>query len=186
MIDLHSHILPGIDDGASDISVSIEMARVFVADGVQTVACTPHILPGLYHNTGPQTRKAVTDLQATLDQAGIPLRLVPGADNHIVGDFVSGLSTGRLLTLADTRYVLVESPHHVPPARIEEFFFGITMAGYVPILTHPERLTWITSQYVTIQRAAGSSVACRAAKRLATSPASSVSTTPTVTTNHGT
>lgn len=70
----------------------------------------------------------------------------------MVGDFVAGLGTGRLLTLADTRYVLVEPPHHVLPARIEEFFFGIASAGYVPILTHPERLTWITSHYSTIQR----------------------------------
>ena len=52
MIDLHCHILPGIDDGAPDLSVSIEMARAFVADGVSVVACTPHILPGLYHNSG--------------------------------------------------------------------------------------------------------------------------------------
>lgn len=151
MIDLHTHILPGLDDGAADVSVSLEMARAFVGDGVRVVACTPHILPGLYHNTGPQIRHAVSTLQATLDEAGIPLQLVTGADNHIVGDFVHALGTGRLLTLADTRYVLVEPPHHVAPARMEEFFFGITMAGFVPILTHPERLTWITTQYQTIQ-----------------------------------
>ena len=56
MIDLHCHILPGIDDGASDISISIEMAKAFVADCVSVVACTPHILPGLYANSGPQIR----------------------------------------------------------------------------------------------------------------------------------
>ena len=50
MIDLHSHILPGIDDGAQTIETSIAMARAWVADGVSTLACTPHILPGLYHN----------------------------------------------------------------------------------------------------------------------------------------
>ena len=152
MIDLHSHILPGIDDGAADMRVSLAMAQAFGADGVRIVACTPHILPGLYHNTGPQIRRAVAELQAAVTQAGIPLRLVTGADNHIVGDFVAGLGAGRLLTLADTRYVLVEPPHHVPPARLEEFFFGIIMAGYVPVLTHPERLTWIKSQYATVQR----------------------------------
>jgi protein-tyrosine phosphatase len=152
MVDLHSHILPGIDDGAADVNVSLAMANAFLADGVSTVACTPHILPGLYHNTGPQIRKAVADLQAALDQAGLPLRLVTGADNHIAGDFVASLAGGRLLTLADSRYVLVEPPHHVAPARMEEFFFSILVAGYVPILTHPERLTWIKSQYATIQK----------------------------------
>ena len=56
MIDLHCHILPGIDDGAADLSVSMAMAKAYVADGVSVVACTPHILPGLYHNSGPQIR----------------------------------------------------------------------------------------------------------------------------------
>ena len=152
MIDLHNHILPGLDDGAADLAMSIAMARAFVADGVTVVACTPHILPGLYHNTGPHIRACVAQLQATLASAGIPLRLVTGADNHIVGDFVSALGEGRLLTLADTRYVLVEPPHPVAPARIEDFFFSLLVAGYVPILTHPERLTWIKQQYETIRR----------------------------------
>jgi protein-tyrosine phosphatase len=152
MIDLHCHILPGIDDGAADLAVSLDMARAFVADGVTTVACTPHILPGLYHNSGPQIRQAVLALQAAIDEAGIPLRLLTGADVHITPTFVAGLRDGTLLSLADTRYVLVEPPHHVAPARLEDIFFALMVAGYVPILTHPERLTWIRAQYSTIQR----------------------------------
>jgi len=158
MIDLHSHILPGVDDGAPDIATSLAMARAYVADGVEVVACTPHILPGLYHNSGPQIREAVARLQQTLDAEGIPLRLVAGADNHIVPDFVGGLRTGHLLSLGDTRYVLVEPPHHVAPARLEDLFFGILVAGHVPILTHPERLTWIRSQYAMIERLAQAGV----------------------------
>jgi protein-tyrosine phosphatase len=151
-IDLHCHILPGIDDGARDLAVSLEMARGFVADGVKILACTPHILPGLYHNTGPQIRAATLALQQALDQEGIALRLVTGADVHMVPDFVAGLRAGRLLSLNDTRYVLVEPPHHVAPLRMEEFFFSLVVAGYVPILTHPERLSWIEAQYAAIQR----------------------------------
>ena len=83
MIDLHCHILPGIDDGAPGLSISLDMARASVADGVTDLACTPHILPGLYPNTGPQIRQATQQLQDALDQHGIPLRLVAGADNHI-------------------------------------------------------------------------------------------------------
>jgi protein-tyrosine phosphatase len=158
MIDLHSHILPGIDDGAADLAVSLAMARMFVADGVTDLACTPHILPGLYLNTGPQIRVAVQNLQAELDQAGIPLRLTTGADVHMVPDLVAGLKSGRLLSLGDTRYVLVEPPHHVPPQKFEEFFFNILVSGYVPILTHPERLTWVNSHYAAIERMARSGV----------------------------
>jgi len=152
MIDLHCHILPGIDDGAPDLSVSLEMARASVADGVSVVACTPHILPGLYHNSGLQIRQATRQLQDALDQEGIPLRLVTGADAHMVPDFVAGLRSGHLLALADTRYVLVEPPHHVAPIRLEDFFFNLMLGGYVPILTHPERLTWVKSHYAIIQR----------------------------------
>lgn len=154
MFDLHCHILPGIDDGAADLSVSLEMAKAFVADGVAVVACTPHILPGLYPNTGPQIRDAVAALQSAFDEHAVPLRLVTGADVHIVPDFVAGLRTGRLLSVADTRYVLVEPPHHVAPAGLEDLFFNIQVAGYVPILTHPERLTWVNERYETVRRLA--------------------------------
>jgi len=158
VIDLHCHILPGIDDGAGDLSVALEMARASVADGVTVLACTPHILPGLYHNTGPQIRQAALDLQQALENEGIALRLVTGADVHIVPDFVAGLRSGRLLSLADSRYALVEPPHHVAPPRLEEFFFSLVVAGYVPILTHPERLSWIEGHYAAIQRLVRSGV----------------------------
>ncbi len=152
MIDLHCHILPGIDDGAPDLSVSLEMARASVADGVSDLACTPHILPGVYANTGAQIRQATGELQAALNDNDIPLRLVVGADNHIVPNFVAGLRSGHLLCLADSRYVLVEPPHHVAPPRLDELFFGLITAGYTPILTHPERLSWIKSNYASIVR----------------------------------
>jgi protein-tyrosine phosphatase len=150
--------LPGIDDGAPDLSVSLQMARAWADDGTTVVACTPHILPGLYHNTGPQIRQAVQELQRVLDDENISLRLVSGADAHIVQDFVAELRSGRILSLADTGYVLVEPPHHVALPRMEEFFFDVMTAGYIPILTHPERLTWIKSSYPTIRRLARSGV----------------------------
>ena len=127
------------------------MAQMLVEDGVTVVACTPHILPGLYHNNGPQIVQAVQQLQQHLDTQGIPLQLTTGADVHMVPDFVNGLRSGHLLSIANSRYVLVEPPHHVPPLRLDEFFFQLSVAGYVPVLTHPERLRWIKSHYSTIQ-----------------------------------
>lgn len=158
MFDVHSHILPGLDDGASDISISLDMARAYVDQGVSCVACTPHILPGIYHNTGPMIRGAVAALSERVREAGIPLELVTGADNHMAADFVSGLQAGRLLSLADTPYVLVEPPHHLAPTRIEDLFFNLQVAGYVPVLTHPERLTWIEDKYDTVQHLAAHGV----------------------------
>lgn len=158
MIDLHCHILPGIDDGAADLATSLAMARAFVDDGVSVVACTPHILPGVYHNTGAGIRSAVAELQAVLDQEGLPLRLVPGADNHIAPDCAARLRDDRMLPLAGSRYVLIEPPHHVAPQRMEAAFFDLQLAGYVPILTHPERLRWIDSQYAMIEKLASAGV----------------------------
>ena len=127
MYDLHSHLLPGIDDGAPDYETSLVMAQAYVDQGVECVACTPHILPGLYQNSGPQIKAAVAELQRRLDDAAIPLRLVSGADNHIVPDFVAGLKQGRLLPIGESNYVLVEPPHHIAPARLGDssVFFSV-------------------------------------------------------------
>lgn len=152
MIDLHCHILPGLDDGAGDISISIDMARLLVRQGVTTVACTPHILPGLYHNSGPQIRQATEKLQQILDQEGIALKLVTGADVHMTTNMIEGLRSGHLLSIADTRYVLVEPPHHIAPPHLEDFFFNLVTSGYVPILTHPERLSWVASRYQIMEQ----------------------------------
>lgn len=158
MIDLHCHILPGIDDGAKSLDMALAIARAQVADGVGIVACTPHIMPGVYPNTGPQIRAAVQSLQQTLDAAGIPLLLVDGADNHVAPDQLARLASGDMLTLAGSRYVLIEPPHHIAPARLDEHFFSLMMAGYVPILTHPERLSWIKTHYPMIERMADNGV----------------------------
>lgn len=154
MIDLHCHLLPGIDDGAVDLETSLQMARMAVADGITVIACTPHIMPGYYENTGPGIRAAVGVLQQRLDEAGIPLRLVPGADVHLVPGLAAGLREGRLLSLADSRYFLFEPPHHVAPPRLEEAVFDCMAAGYQPLVTHPERLTWIEGHYEIMTRLA--------------------------------
>ena len=158
MFDLHTHLLPSIDDGASDLAVSVEMARMQVDQGVSVVACTPHILPGLYHNSGPDIQNRVEALGRELADAGIELEVVAGADNHVTPQFVQLLQQGHLLPIAQSRYVLVEPPHHVAPARLEDVFFGLLVAGYVPILTHPERLTWIEAKYPVMTKLAESGV----------------------------
>ena len=149
MIDLHSHLLPGIDDGAKDLATSLEMARIAVADGIRTMACTPHIYPGVFENTASGIRQAVGELQQALDDAGIDLRLVDGADIHVVPELIDKLAADEAPTLAGTRYFLLEPPHHVAPPRFAEFVFNAVAAGYVPLITHPERLTWIGDHYPT-------------------------------------
>jgi protein-tyrosine phosphatase len=150
MIDLHSHILPEIDDGAQSIEDSIEMARMAVADGIEVMACTPHFMPGMFDNEIGDVRKRVTSLNNVLMSEGINLALVMGSDAHIRPDFLSCLRGNLLPTIHGSRYVLFEPPHTVLPQRMEELLFNITVAGYVPILTHPERLKWIEQSYESI------------------------------------
>lgn len=134
------------------------MARLWVADGVTAVACTPHIFPGVFNNFGPDIRVRIERLQCLLDEEGVSLRLVPGGDVHIAPDLVSKLRLGDALSLNDSRYVLVETPHHILPPRVGDVFFNLSAAGYVPILTHPERMTWIEQRYEFIEALAHAGV----------------------------
>jgi protein-tyrosine phosphatase len=154
MIDLHCHMLPGIDDGAPDLAAALAMARVAVADGIAVTACTPHIYPGLYENTALGIRNAIVKLRLELEQAGIPLRLVQGADVHLSPDLLAGLRADRIPCLNGTRYFLLEPPHHVAPPRLEQQVFSFIANGYVPVITHPERLTWIEDHYAMFLRMA--------------------------------
>lgn len=154
MIDLHCHILPGIDDGAPDMETALAMARIAAADGIHTVACTPHIYPGMYENTAAGIAQATEGLRQALQQAGIALILTYAADTHVVPDLVQKLQQGSSPTFNGGRYFLLEPPHHVAPPNFEEYVFRLLAAGYVPIITHPERLSWIEQDYAVFERLA--------------------------------
>ncbi|TGU27644.1 CpsB/CapC family capsule biosynthesis tyrosine phosphatase, partial [Mesorhizobium sp. M4B.F.Ca.ET.150.01.1.1] len=99
MIDLHSHILPGLDDGSPNIAESLEMARLAVADGTTHMACTPHIVPGMYENGTVNIVEAVRSLEQALRRADIRLALYVGADIHIAPDLPDQLTNGKVPTL---------------------------------------------------------------------------------------
>jgi len=147
MIDLHCHLLPGIDDGAPDEATSLEMARIAVADGICTTACTPHIYPGLYENDAAGIIARVGSLQRRFVDEGIKLALTIGADAHLTPELLGRLKARTAPTLAGGRYFLLEPPHTVAPPRFAETVFDFIAAGFVPVLTHPERLTWIKPHY---------------------------------------
>jgi protein-tyrosine phosphatase len=147
LIDLHCHLLPGIDDGAPNIETSLRMARIAAEDGIEVMACTPHIFPGVFENDSAGIRQHVARLQTRLNQEGIPLRLSWGADAHVAPNLLARLKAGTVPSLHDSRYFLLEPPHNVAPPNFEAFVFNLIAAGYVPVITHPERLTWIEDHY---------------------------------------
>lgn len=142
MIDLHSHILFGLDDGASELDISIEMARIAVADGITHMACTPHVQEGVYPNNSTTIRPVVEVLQQALRELHIPLTLFCGAEAHLSWDLPDRLLRGEIPTLNDTRYFLLELPHLVVPPKLQEFVMRLKDAGLIPVITHPERLSW--------------------------------------------
>lgn len=138
--DIHCHILPGIDDGAKDLEQSLAMARIAVADGIQTIFATPHHLNGVYRNPAAAVRDAVQRLQRALDAEQIELRVLPGAENHLVPELVEALAADTALTMGDFgRAVLVELPVHTIPLGSEDLLEQILALGLVPIIAHPER-----------------------------------------------
>lgn len=154
MIDLHCHMLPGIDDGAPDLESALAMARIAVEDGIRTVACTPHIYPGMYENTAESIRQAVVAFRGELAAAAIPLEITYASDSHAVPGLLERLQSGTVPTFNGGRYFLLEPPHHVAPPNFEAFVLSLVAAGYVPIITHPERLYWIDGQYPIFERLA--------------------------------
>jgi len=155
VIDLHCHILPGVDDGAKDLETALAMARIAVEDGVEIIACTPHIFPGVYDNRGHDIARDIARLQDALDAAGIPLRLTRGADAHLAPDLGQGLRAGRVPSLGGSRYFLLEPPHHVAPPRLDLAVQDLLDQGHVPVITHPERLTWIEDRYDLVKALSG-------------------------------
>jgi protein-tyrosine phosphatase len=138
-VDIHCHLLPGIDDGAKSIDEALAMARLSVDDGTTTIIATPHQLGTFGHNRGDDIRKRVAQLQKELDSHHIPLQVLPGGDVRIEPGMIDGLMSGNVLTLGDHgRHVLLELPHelYLP---LEPVLDELSRRKIVGVLSHPER-----------------------------------------------
>jgi protein-tyrosine phosphatase len=138
-VDIHCHLLPGLDDGASGLDEAMAMAEMAVADGLGTIIATPHQLGNFAKNSGTMIRAAAEKFQQLLDQRHVPLRVLPGADVRIEPDLVRKIRSGEVLTLGDRRrYVLLELPHEVY-VPLDRLLTELKSAGLIGVLSHPER-----------------------------------------------
>ena len=138
-VDIHCHLLPGIDDGAKSWEESLAMARMAVADGIETIVVTPHQLGGFAQNHGAAIREQTEELSGRLAEHEIPLVVLPGADVRIESGMIGLVRQGEVLSLADhRRHILLELPHeiYVP---LDRLLPELKAAGMVGILSHPER-----------------------------------------------
>ncbi len=140
VVDIHCHLLPGMDDGARSWEESLKMARIASESGINTVVATPHWIQGTVWEPNPDVvRKKVSELNKLLRKNSIPLSVFPGMEIGISENVVELVSSGRVLTLAEGRYVLVEVPFFSLPVGIEEIVYRLVDRGFFPILAHPER-----------------------------------------------
>lgn len=145
-VDIHCHLVPDIDDGAKTWEESLAMARMAVADGIDTIVVTPHQLGAYGHNTGDVIRARTRQLQQFLYDQGVALRVLPGGDVRIETEMIAKLRTGEVMTLADRRkHVLLELPHELY-FPLEPVLDDLASLGMVGILSHPERNQGILKQ----------------------------------------
>lgn len=138
-IDIHCHLLPGIDDGAANWESTLGMARLAVNDGTRTIIATPHQLGNFSHNRGEDIRAWTTQVQQVLEQQAIPLKVLPGGDVRIEDGMVDLVLRGEVMSLGDLRrHVLLELPHELY-FPLEGVLAELNRQGLSGILSHPER-----------------------------------------------
>jgi protein-tyrosine phosphatase len=139
MIDIHHHLLFGLDDGSPDLSTSVEMAKIAVADGITHVVCTPHA-SGAYAFDPVQIATRAAAIREALAAASIPLTLGLGCDFHMSYDNIQeALTTPAKFSINGGHFLLVELPDFGLTPTLNETFYQMQLAGITPILTHPER-----------------------------------------------
>ena len=139
MVDIHHHLLPGLDDGADSLETSVAMARLAVAEGITHVVCTPHA--NSYHAFDPSVNAArINELRARLSDEEIPLTLGLGCDFHLsYNNAKQAQADPARFSINGLGYLLVEVPDYGLPPGLTETFYQLQLAGLTPILTHPER-----------------------------------------------
>lgn len=153
MIDIHAHILPGLDDGAQDMETSLQMARNAAADGIKQIIATPHVISTGFPNSREKIMEAVFSLRQALQQENIPLELFPGGEYRLEADLPQRIQQGQVLTLNDSsRYILIELPSSVLPPFFERVMYDIQLQGLTPIIAHPERNQVIMEKPQLLQR----------------------------------
>ncbi|MDM1717145.1 tyrosine-protein phosphatase [Thiopseudomonas alkaliphila] len=142
MIDLHSHLLPGIDDGAPDLATALQLAKVALADGITHMVCTPHIHPGRYDNTPHSIEQALAELRAGLAEQQLALQVSAAAEVRFGMELMLAVKQRQIpfLGLWQQRPVLLlEFPHGELPFGAERLTQWLLQQGIQPMIAHPER-----------------------------------------------
>jgi len=149
--DIHSHILPGIDDGSPDIATSLKLVQGFYDLGYKKLVATPHVIGDFYRNTPEIINAKLESLKDACAAAGIDIQLSAAAEYMLDDYFLDLLKKEQLLTVHEN-LLLTELPYSVPASNVEELVFAIITSGYKPILAHPERYFYYHHNFSEYER----------------------------------
>lgn len=143
MIDLHTHILPGLDDGANSLDVAVEMAKIAAEDGITVMVATPHLFRNNFvYDDLSIIKKQTKKLGGLLKENGIALEILSGAEVHISHNLIDEIRKHRKnLVLNGSAYMFVEFPSDHVFSGVKKLFFELMSEGIVPVIAHPERNT---------------------------------------------
>lgn len=142
MIDIHSHLLPNIDDGSKSLDDSLDLARAAVADGITDALMTPHHMNGRYINHANDVIELTSKFQESLRAAKIPLNVFPSQEVRINGNLLTAIEQHDVLSTDPSgRYILIEFPSDDVPSYTMDMLFKLQQLGKIPVIVHPERNT---------------------------------------------
>ncbi|MBK6444672.1 MAG: capsular biosynthesis protein [Bacteroidetes bacterium] len=144
--DIHSHLIPGIDDGVKDLDESLAMIRGFSALGYQKLVTTPHIMSDFYKNTPEIILGGLERVQEAIQKAGIPITIDAAAEYYLDEVLLKKIQTEKLLTIGG-KYLLFEISYVNPPDNLYNVIFEMNVKGYKPILAHPERYPFYYTKF---------------------------------------
>lgn len=146
MVDLHSHLIPGIDDGAKNLEESVELARYFTELGFKKIITTPHVMMDYYRNTPSIIREGLQSLTSELKRQNIDLIVEAAAEYYLDETLEETLAEKDIMTI-NGEYILFEFPFLSKPPNYREVVFQIQTLGFKPLLAHPERYPFFYNHF---------------------------------------
>lgn len=147
-VDMHSHLIPGIDDGSKSMEESLELIKRLAAFGLRKIITTPHIMSEYYRNTPEIIRIGLADLRKAVAMAGIEMEIDGAAEYYMDEIFLERVKSGEDLLCFGDRYILVETGFINKPQMLLDIIFHLEMAGFKPVFAHPERYQYLLADKV--------------------------------------
>lgn len=143
MLDMHNHIIYGVDDGAETLEESVQMGKMYADQGYDTIITSSHYKEGRYLASRDKQLEKIPLINDALKEEGIDLEILPGNELYYHPSIIENLEKGVVSSLGDSKYVLIEFSPFEEPVGLDYFIYNLQMAGYIAIFAHVERYDYI-------------------------------------------